>query len=318
LTRKRRKKKKIKGRSVKRPERKTYVNIITLKQIEKQAKRQNFKQKSEKSNLNDQTFEENLNATVEDMITEGFEKYVEDLKNKAVLLRSKDDPSIAFVVRPYKTSRYSPTGQKKLSKKVKKQFNGVESGVFLTLTFNPHRVSLVSAWSNLSSLIKRTMKYLKTYAQREAKAKGFKLNVQYIWVIEVQKNGYPHVHVFYPSIKRLIDVRKIRQVWGVGYVFIEKLEGVRVGEYMSKYLSKGQGLEKALPYVWFFGIRLYGASNMVVLKDTPKGESKYVFIGMCFLDEEGKNLASLEALMRLNNINIVKDFDTDKIILSLT
>jgi hypothetical protein len=287
------------------------MNSITLERIEKQEKK--YKQTSMRAN----SFEETLNATVEDMIAKEFAKYIEDLKNKAVVLRSKDDPSVAFVVRPYKSSRYSPAGQKKLSKKIRKQFNGVESGVFLTLTFDPRRVSLISAWANLSSLIKRTMKYLKTYAQREAKAKGFKLNVQYIWVIEVQKNGYPHVHVFYPSIKRLIDVRKIRQVWGVGYVFIEKLEGVKIGEYMSKYLSKGQGLEKALPYVWFFGIRFYGASNMVILK-TPKGESKYTFVGMCFLDEEGKNLAPLESLMRLNNINIVKDFDTDKIIISLT
>jgi len=161
------------------------------------------------------------------------------------------------------------------------------------------------------------MRYLKTYAQREAKARGVKLNVQYIWVIEVQKNGYPHVHVFYPSIKRLLDVNKIQQIWGVGFVFIKKLEGVRVGDYMSKYLAKGQGLEKALPYVWFFKIRLHDESNMVVLKDTPKGESKYVFIGMCFLDEEGKNLSSLEGLMRLNNINVVKEIGTGVTILSL-
>jgi len=308
------------------------IGIITLKQIEKQEKRQKFQQKSKKSSLvdsnvlystnkfnkqeNTQSFEENLNTTVEDMITEGYEKYIEELKSKAVLLRSKDDPSVGFVIRPYKTSRYSPVGQKKLSKKIKKQFNGVESGVFLTLTFDPKRVSLTSAWGHLSELIKRTMNYLKIYAQREAKARGTKANIQYIWTIEVQGNGYPHVHVFYPSVKRLIDVKKIRQVWGVGFVFIKKLEGVKIGEYMSKYLAKGQGLEKALPYVWFFGIRLYGASNMVILK-TPKGESKYVYIGMCFLDEEGKNLASLEALMHLNNINTVKEIGTDKIILSL-
>jgi len=307
------------------------MNIITLKQIENQQKSKKFQQKSKKSSLvdlnvlctnkfnkqeNTQSFEENLNASFEDIIAKEYEKFIEDLKNKAVLLRSKDDPSMAFIVRPYKSSRYSPTGQKKLAKKIRKQFNGVESGVFLTLTFDPKRVSLTSAWANLSSLIKRTMNYLKIYAQREAKARGTKANIQYIWTIEVQKNGYPHVHVFYPAIKRLIDVRKIRQVWGVGYVFIEKLEGVRVGEYMSKYLAKGQGLEKALKYVWFFGIRFYGASNMVILK-TPKGESKYTFIGMCFLDEEGKNLASLEALVRLNNINVVKEIGTDKIILSL-
>jgi hypothetical protein len=305
------------------------MNIITLKQVENQQKSKKFQQKSSLVDLNvlctnkfnkqenTQSFEENLNASFEEIIAKEYEKFIEDLKNKAVLLRSKDDPAVGFVIRPYKSSRYSSTGQKKLSKKIRKKFNGVGSGVFLTLTFDPRRVSLVSAWSNLSSLIKHTMNYLKIYAQREAKARGAKANIQYIWTIEVQKNGYPHVHVFYLSIKRLIDVRKIRQVWGVGYVFIEKLEGVRVGEYMSKYLSKGQGLEKALPYVWFFGIRLYGASNMVVLKDT-KGESKYVFIGMCFLDEEGKNLASLEALMRLNNIKTAKEIGTDKILLSLT
>jgi len=305
--------------------------IITLKQIEIQEKRKKFQQKSKKSSLvdlnvlytnkfnkqeNAPSFEENLNATVESMITKEYEGYIEDLKNKAVVLRSKDDPSVAFVVRPYKSSRYSPAGQKKLARTIRKRFNGVDSGVFLTLTFDPRRVSLTSAWGHLSELIKRTMNYLKIYAKRELKSRGAPANIQYIWVIEVQKNGYPHLHVFYPSIKRLLDVNQIQQIWGVGFVFIKKIEGVRIGEYMSKYLAKGQGLEMAMKYVWFFRIRLHGASNLVVLKE-PRGESKYVFVGMCFLDEEGKNLEALEAFVRLNNINVVKDFNTDKILLSL-
>jgi len=281
------------------------VNSITLERIEKQEK---------KLKLNSEfTFEESLNITFEDIITKEYSAYIASLKEKVVVLRSKDDPSLAFIVRPYQTSRYSPSGQKKLSKTIRKRFNGVESGVFLTLTFDPKRTSLTSAWANLSSLIKRTMKFLKTYAQREAKSKGLKVNIQYIWVIEVQKNGYPHVHVFYPSIKRLLDVNQIQQIWGVGFVFIKKLEGVRVGDYMSKYLAKGQGLEMALPFVWFFQTRLHGASNLVVLKDevAPKGESKYVFLGMCFLGE-------LEGFMRSNNIKVVKDVGSNEIVLSLT
>jgi len=283
------------------------VNSITLERIEKQEK---------KLKLNSEfTFEESLNIPFEDIITKEYSAYIASLKDKVVVLRSKDDPSLAFIVRPYESSRYSPSGQKKLAKTIRKRFIGVESGVFLTLTFDPKKTSLTSAWANLSFLIKRTMKYLKTYAQREAKTKGLKINVQYIWVIEVQRNGYPHVHVFYPSIKRLLDVRQIQQIWGMGFVFVKKLDNVKVGEYMSKYLAKGQGLEMALPFVWFFKIRLHGASNLVVLHDdervTHKVDSKYIFLGMCPFGELG-------AFMRANNLLVVKDVCSNEVILSLT
>jgi len=294
------------------------VNIITLKQVKSNLVDLNslYTNKFNKQE-NTQSFEAFANNMVEETIKQDYVKYIDNLKNKVVVLRSKEDPSIGFLVRPFETSRYSPAGQRKLSKTIRKRFNGVDSGVFLTLTFDPRRVSLLSAWGNLSSLIKHAMNYLKIYAKREAKTKGLKLNVQYIWVIEVQKNGYPHVHVFYPSIKRLIDVNQIQQIWGVGYVFIKKLEGVRIGEYMSKYLAKGQGLEMALPFVWYYKIRLHGASNLVVLKE-PRGASRYEYVGSCYLDEAGTNTSDLIGFMRTNKINIVKEIGSEAILLSLT
>jgi len=294
------------------------VNIITLKQVKSNLVDLNslYTNKFNKQE-NTQSFEAFANNMVEETIKQDYVKYIDNLKNKVVVLRSKEDPSIGFLVRPFETSRYSPAGQRKLSKTIRKRFNGVDSGVFLTLTFDPRRVSLLSAWGNLSSLIKHAMNYLKIYAKREAKTKGLKLNVQYIWVIEVQKNGYPHVHVFYPSIKRLIDVNQIQQIWGVGYVFIKKLEGVRIGEYMSKYLAKGQGLEMALPFVWYYKIRLHGASNLVVLKE-PRGASRYEYVGSCYLDEAGKNTSDLIGFMRTNKINMVKEIGSEAILLSLT
>jgi len=267
--------------------------------------------------VNTQSFEAFANTVVEETIKEDYAKYIENLKNKVIVLRSKEDPSIGFLVRPFETSRYSPAGQRKLSKTIRKRFDGVDSGVFLTLTFDPHRVSLTSAWGNLSSLIKRTMNYLKIYAKRELKGRGLPANIQYIWVIEVQKNGYPHVHVFYLSIKRLLDIHQIQKIWGAGYVFIKKLEGVRIGEYMSKYLAKGQGLEMALPFVWYYKIRLHGASNLVVLKE-PRGASRYEYVGSCYLDEAGKNTSDLIGFMRTNKINMVKEIGSEAILLSLT
>jgi len=294
------------------------MNIITLKQRKANLVDLNslYTNKFNKQE-NTQSFEAFANTVVEETIKEDYAKYIEDLKNKVIVLRSKDDPSIGFLVRPYKSSRYSPAGQRKLSKTIRKRFNGVDSGVFLTLTFDPRRVSLLSAWGNLSSLIKHAMNYLKIYAKRELKGRGAPANIQYIWVVEVQKNGYPHVHVFYPSIKRLIDVNQIQQIWGVGYVFIKKLEGVKIGAYMSKYLAKGQGLEMALPFVWHYKIRLHGASNMVVLKE-PRVASRYEYVGSCYLDEAGKNTSDLIGFMHTNKINIVKEIGSEAILLSLT
>jgi len=285
------------------------MNSITLERIEKQEKKLKLNSKF--------NFEDGLNTTFEGILSDEYARYIESLRNKVIVLRSKDDPSIGYLVRPFETSRYSPAGQRKLARTIRKRFNGVDSGVFLTLTFDPKRVSLLSAWGHLSDLIRHTMNYLKIYAKRELKSRGVDLNIQYIWVIEVQKNGYPHVHVFYPSIKRLLDVNQIQQIWGVGFVFVKRLEGVKIGEYMSKYLSKGQGLEMAMKYVWFFKIRLHGASNLVILKE-PRVAGKYEYVGSCYLDEAGKNTADLLGFMRTNKINILKAFGSEAVILSLT
>ncbi|PMP82954.1 MAG: hypothetical protein C0175_02685, partial [Caldisericum exile] len=113
---------------------------------------------------------------------------------------------------------------------------------------------------------------------REDKRRGKKKrNIEYIWVIEIQNNGYPHVHVFFPNLSYLLPQSVIARIWGAGFVKINERKNVNVGKYMSKYLAKGQGLDEALPFVWKYHIRLYSSSQMMKLKQ--KKHHNYVYLG---------------------------------------
>jgi hypothetical protein len=64
-------------------------------------------------------------------------------------------------------------------------------------------------------------------------------SIQYIRILEFQKNGNPHLHIL---INRYLEIEWIRQAWvavGGGYmVDIQLVDVHRVSRYLSKYLTK--------------------------------------------------------------------------------
>jgi len=310
------------------------MSIITLKQIEKQQKSKKFQQKSKKSSLVDLNsfimdksnspylsgVSESDRSEIEE-IQRDYKTYIDDLKEQVVLLREYEDPSSAVALFPYSLSRYSPSGQRKIAKSLQARFPDVGDGVFLTLTFDPKRFSMLDAYKTVTKRLSKFLSEVRTYAQREVekqtKKTGIKAKIQieYIWVIEIQtkKTGYPHVHVFFPNLKRILPQKLIEKIWGAGFVFVKKLQGVRAGEYMSKYLTKSQGLEWGLPFLWRFKIRLHGASGGIEKVKRIKS-GRYEYIGTCYYHSIGGSKGNIEALAVGNNIKVVRAFGSGQIL----
>ena len=245
-------------------------------------------------------------------VKDEFKEYTQRLKKKAILLSDYEDPEQGYVIFPWYASRYSSQGQKKVARKIRSWYGyNVEYGVFLTLTFDPKEYTLLEAWQNLRQLIKKTMNKIKIYAIREKKKRGAeKPKIEYLWVIEIHKNGYPHVHIFYPLLARLMDIEKIKKIWNVGHVWVERKRNIWLGSYMSKYLSKGQGLEDGLPFLWKFRIRLYGASNLERVKRKEKTKGRYIYVGSANLKYSASepNTPDLETLALNNGIRRIAFF----------
>jgi len=100
---------------------------------------------------------------------------------------------------------------------------------FLTLTLDPAKIE-----GDPVRYLNRIFAVLRVYLARK-----YGTSIQYIRVLEFQKNGNPHFHIL---INRYLEIEWIRQAWvavGGGYmVDIQLVDVHRVSRYLSKYLTK--------------------------------------------------------------------------------
>jgi len=254
-------------------------------------------------------------------IQKDYKAYIENLKEEVILLRDYEDSSVGVALFPYSFSRYSKAGQKKIARSLQARFPANTDGIFLTLTFDPKRFTMLDAYQTVTKRLSEFISKVKIYAQREVekqvKNTGIKAKakIEYIWTIEVQtkKTGYPHIHIFFPNLNHLLPYKKIEKLWGAGFVFVKYLQGVQIGAYMSKYLTKGQGLEWGLPFIWRFKLRMYGSSGGIQKVRRIKS-GRYEFIGSCYYHSVGGSKGNIEALAVGNNIKVVRVFGSGKII----
>lgn len=121
-------------------------------------------------------------------------------------------------------------------------------GVFLTLTVE-HSRSMKEAWQGISQR-------WNIFLTRLAKELGIsRRDLKYIWVLEAQANGYPHIHALFLGIDWLYDIgnkeawandgphsKNLKHYWKWGGVYIN---ATRKGEtiqspvaYLMKYIRK--------------------------------------------------------------------------------
>jgi len=218
------------------------------------------------------TEDEKMECEVEDFID-----YIEELAEKAILLRHRENPERAVIVKPCDSSRYFEGGKRKAKRNIRKRFgrNYKAKGTFVTLTYDHEKYSRWEAWSRLPQDTKRfkhdlTMRY---------KRMGRK-SPRYLQVIEEQKKtGYPHVHLFYPRLHYLMKKEDVQDLWGVGRTRVEYARGVNLGGYLGKYITKmGGWSDEALAFIWRNKIRLYSYSRCYKLPAEDKQPSEWAFL----------------------------------------
>ena len=159
-----------------------------------------------------------------------------------------------------------------------KQYKG--KGVFLTLTVDHSKVrSLKEAWSNIS----KQWNIFMTRLSKELNVP--RKDIHYIWVLEAQGNGYPHIHALFLGIDYLFwagnkqewindnpHSKNLKHFWGWGSVYVNSTKsntGVKNPiNYMMKYIRKtfnpySQDDKKELTQamLWAFNKRSWNTSR---------------------------------------------------------
>lgn len=154
-----------------------------------------------------------------------------------------------------------PRKAAELRKQITKRAIEFDLSRFLTLTLDP-KVEISPDIAHIK-YIREVWRKFRVYLKRK-----FGERVSFISVLELQKNGMPHLHV-------LVD-RYIRQAWisekwerlgGGKIVFIEKAEDLsKMGWYLSKYLTKDLILSAPT------SVRRYSCSQNIKLRE-PREET---------------------------------------------
>ena len=97
---------------------------------------------------------------------------------------------------------------------------------FLTLTFKDNITDLDFANNEFKKFIKRLNYH-------------FNIKLKYSCVIEFQKRGAIHYHVVLYNLNGKVDLNKLSDIWGHGFIKLNKINGIdNVGAYICKYMSK--------------------------------------------------------------------------------
>ena len=206
--------------------------------------------------------------------TENFLEYLDRLAEKAILMRSRIEPDKGLIIKPCESSRYFNGGRKKTKRNLRKRFgrNYTAPGVFLTLTYDPKLYSRWEAWERLPADLKRLLHNITMRYKRAGR-----LSPRYIWVIEEQRQtGYPHVHIFYPRLKWLLNKEDVHLLWNMGRTRVEYADNLHLGGYVCKYITKmGGWSDEALAFIWKNRIRMYGYSRCYNLAVKPNKKKEW-------------------------------------------
>jgi hypothetical protein len=129
----------------------------------------------------------------------------------------------------WKCSYCGPRRAKRIKHAIRETAERLQLRRFLTLTLDPSKIE-----GDPVRYLNGAFAKLRVYLRRHHGG-----SLQYIRVLEFQKNGNPHFHIL---IDRWIEIEWIRKAWvavGGGFmVDIQLVDVHRVSRYLSKYLTK--------------------------------------------------------------------------------
>jgi hypothetical protein len=179
-------------------------------------------------------------------------------------------------------------------------------GYYRLITLTMHRqIGLIEAWKNVNHWISACLHRVRTKLKRR-----YKVDMYYLWVVEVHKDGYPHVHILY-SLKRYVKdltfevlLRIFQESWvddegnrlcaeqGIDIKYVGT-DVNKVREYLLKYLVKDhdkvwgyqekQGLVRvrlSTLLIWAFRVKMFGMSKKLKRARRVKSYSyNYEWVG---------------------------------------
>ncbi len=199
-----------------------------------------------------------------------------------------DDDNIVFEL----DTRYSRSYQEKIIRRAKYlsyHFRHRRS-VLLTLTIDPEKFDndKYRMWIAIKKEYNRFITAVKYYFRKQ----GLKLP-PYICTVEAQKGrpennfiarGNPHLHICFLGASRLLDWRILRDLWGLGHIWINRSQNKQrirnPVNYIMKYIIKTytqtnyeNQLTQAL--CWLFNIRSYQCSRGLITPLKPNSKKLY-------------------------------------------
>jgi len=149
--------------------------------------------------------------------------------------------------------------------------------VLLTLTMDPKKFNQDKflMWSVITKEVDRFMQAVRMHFKRN--------NIifpKYLWAIEGQKNGNPHIHIVFLGARRLLDWRKLLKYWNNGAIYINKTnDGQTVRypiNYVTGYITKTFGNTnydnlRTQSLIWLFNHHSFNRSHKLIIPLNPKG-----------------------------------------------
>ncbi len=202
-----------------------------------------------------------IDKTALEYIVSSFRGHLRAWEHKRYIVAQKEDKTRFIEL----GNRFSEKRQHQLKKRMKYLIasRGNQNAVMLTLTLNPQLFKSQSEmWLTIKPELNRFLTSLRYNLKHRLP--------EYLTTIEAQKNGNPHIHIVFFGAKRLLDWRKIRDLWGLGHIFINRTSDcskVRYPiNYVCKYITKTYTtsdehnlLTQSL--VWFYNVRSYSCSR---------------------------------------------------------
>jgi hypothetical protein len=202
--------------------------------------------------------------TEDEAVVLALHLHMERVQSRYVKLEKTDKDTgniTTLVVSGPATSRYFPAGRNAIKRSLTKRLPWqARSGVMFTVTVDPKRFTKQEAFEEIGNASTRFRKRLHAWRKRQ----GWRASPGYVAVKEEQKNGYPHIHFFYPGLKYLAPKEKLNQWWDMGYCHITgtMIKSASPLHYVLKYVTKLQAWsEQGLGYLYTTKTRLYNISN---------------------------------------------------------
>jgi len=167
-----------------------------------------------------------------------------------------------------------------------------EGGYWYLLTLTLFReVGFDNAWKNINRWTSKFLNRFRTYLKTK-----YGVNPSYVWVVEIHRDGFPHVHILYrmPFIQELnfqVLLKMFQSYWvddagnplcapnGVDLEYIGR-DVQRVRDYVLKYLVKQHhkywavqelpngmvGFRRSTSRIWLYRVKLFGMSQDIRAK----------------------------------------------------